>query len=38
MDAPSLEMFEARLDGAWINMIEWKVSMSIAGEVGPDAL
>lgn len=31
VDTPSLEMFEARLDGTWSSLIQWKVSLSMAG-------
>ena len=34
VDAPSLETFKARLDGALSNMIQVKVSMVIAGVLG----
>jgi len=30
-DAPSLEIFKARLDGALSNLIQWKMSPLIAG-------
>jgi len=32
--ASSLEVFKARLDGALNNLIQWKVSVSMAGTVG----
>lgn len=28
---PSLEVFKARLDGIWGNLIYWEVSLSMAG-------
>ncbi|KAK4831685.1 hypothetical protein QYF61_018682 [Mycteria americana] len=31
VDAPSLEVFKGRLDGALSNLMEWKVSLPIAG-------
>ena len=31
VDAPSLEAFKARLDGALSNLAEWKVSLPMAG-------
>ena len=31
VDAPSLEVFEARLDGALSNLVWWKVSLPMAG-------
>jgi len=31
VDAPSLETFKVRLDKAWNNMIQLKVSLLIAG-------
>jgi len=33
-EAPSLETFKARLDGALSNLIELKVSLLTAGELG----
>jgi len=36
--APSLEMFKARLDGALINLILQKVSLTMAGEGELDGL
>ena len=36
VDAPSLERFKARLDGALSNLVWWKVSLPMAGEVGLD--
>ena len=38
VDAPSLEMFKARLDGALINLILQKVSLTMAGEGELDGL
>ena len=32
--APSLAVFKARLDGAWSNLVWWKVSLPMVGEVG----
>jgi len=34
VDAPSLEMFKARLDGALSNLIQRKMSLLIAGGLG----
>ena len=31
MDAPSLEVFKARLDGALSNLVQWEVSLPVAG-------
>ena len=31
VDAPSLEAFKARLDGAVNNLVRWEVSLPIAG-------
>jgi len=31
VDAPSLEVFKARLDGALSNLVQWKVSLPMAG-------
>jgi len=28
VDAPSLKVFKARLDGAWSNLVWWKVSLA----------
>jgi len=36
--APSLAVFEARLDGALSNLVWWKVSLLIAGGLEPDDL
>ena len=38
VDAPSLEVFEARLDGTLSSLMEWKVSLPMAGEVEQDGL
>ena len=38
VDAPSLEVFEARLDGALGNLIWWVASLPMAGEVELDDL
>jgi len=34
--APSLAVFKARLDGAWSNLVWWKVSLLMAGGLEPD--
>ena len=34
VDAPSLELSKARLDGALSNLVWWKVSLPMAGGVG----
>jgi len=34
VDAPSLAVFKARLDGALSNLILWKMSLLMAGGVG----
>jgi len=31
VDAPSVEVFKARLDGALSNLVWWKVSLPMAG-------
>ena len=36
--APSLAVFKARLDGAWSNLVWWKVSLLMAGGLEPDDL
>jgi len=36
--APSLAVFKARLDGALISLVWWKVSLLMAGELEPDDL
>ena len=38
VDAPSLEVFKARLDGALSNLVEWKVFLPMAGELELDDL
>jgi len=38
VDAPSLAVFKARLDGALSNLVQWKVSLPVAGELEPDDL
>jgi len=38
VDAPSLETFHVRLDGVLSNLIQWKMSLLIAGGVGLDDL
>jgi len=38
VDAPSLETFKARLDGALSSLIELKMSLLTSGEVGLDDL
>jgi len=35
VDAPSLEVFKASLDGSLSNLVYWKVSLPIAGGLGP---
>ena len=34
VDAPSLEVFKARLDGALSNLIYWEMSLLMAGGLG----
>ena len=34
--APSLGVFKARLDGALSNLVQWKVSLPMAGGLEPD--
>ena len=29
--APFLAVFEVRFDGAWSNLVQWKVSLPVAG-------
>ena len=36
--APSLAVFKARLDGALRNLVWWKMSLPVAGELEPDDL
>jgi len=36
--AASLAVFKARLDGALSNLVWWKVSLLMAGGLGPDDL
>jgi len=36
--APSLEVFKARLDGALSNVVQWKVSLPMAGWLELDDL
>ena len=36
--APSLAVFKARLDGAWSNLVWWKVSLPMAGGLELDDL
>ena len=31
VDAPSLAVSKARLDGAWSNLVWWRVSLPVAG-------
>jgi len=38
VDAPSLAVFKARLDGALSNLIWWKMSLLMAGGLEPDDL
>jgi len=35
VDAPSLEVFKARLDGALSNLVWWKVSLPMTGRLEP---
>jgi len=37
-DAPSLGVFKARLDEALSNLVWWKVSLPMAGDLEPDGL
>jgi len=36
VDVPSLEVFKARLDGALSNLVEWKMSLIMAGGLEPN--
>ena len=36
--APSLEVSKARLDGALSNLVQWKVSLPVAGGLELDGL
>jgi len=38
VDAPSLEVFKARLDRALSNLVWWKLSLPVAGGLEPDDL
>jgi len=38
VDAPSLEIFNTRLDGALSNLVWWKMSLPMAGELELDGL
>jgi len=38
VNAPSLEVFKARLDGALSSLVWWKMSLLMAGGVEPDDL
>jgi len=38
VDAPSLEMFKARLDGTLSNLVYWKMSLPMAGGLELDDL
>ena len=38
VDAPSLEVFKARLDEALSNLIQWKVALPMAGGLELDHL
>ena len=38
VDAPSLAVFRARLDGALANLVKWKVSLPVAGRLELDDL
>jgi len=33
VDAPSLAVFKARLDGALSNLVKWKMSLLMAGKL-----
>lgn len=33
MDAPSLQVFMSRLDGAWRNLAKWEMSLPKVGEL-----
>jgi len=38
VDAPSLAVFKARLDGALSNLVKWKMSLLMAGRLKLDDL
>ena len=38
VDAPSLKVFKARLDGALVNLVWWEVSLPMAGGLELDGL
>ena len=38
MDVPSLAVFKAKLDGALSNLVQWKVSLPMAGGLELDNL
>jgi len=38
VDAPSLAVFKTRLDGILSNLVEWTMSLLMAGELEPDGL
>ena len=38
VDAPSLEGFKARLDGALSSLVWWKMSLLMSGRLEPDEL
>jgi len=38
VDAPSLQVFKARLDGALSNVVLWKESLPMAGDLELDDL
>ncbi|KAJ7398670.1 hypothetical protein BTVI_122975 [Pitangus sulphuratus] len=38
VDSPSLEVLKVRLDGAWRNLVQWKVFLPLAGELELDDL
>ena len=38
VDAPSLAVFKPRLDGALSNLVQWKVSLPMAGGLELDDL
>jgi len=38
VDVPYLEVFKARLDGALSNLVQWQMSLLMAGGMEPDGL
>ena len=38
VDVPSLEVFKVRLDGALSNLVQWKLSLPMAGVLEVDNL